>query len=579
MSCLGINLTRRAKKCDDGDNQGQGIDSDRQENSRFGVRKGAGGSNHRHGFESDPEVVSRLKPSSIGERDHESGCSSHPGYSRPTGEHPADLVERKSHELRAFTVSELRSATKNFSPNNKIGEGGFGSVYKGVIKHKSKFQDVEVKIEVAIKKLNTYGLQGHHEWITEVHFLGIVDNPYVVKLIGYCADDEGRRLQRLLVYEYMPNKGLDDHLFRTSPTVLSWQTRVKIALGAAKGLAYLHEDKEVIFRDFKAANVLLDDEFNPKLSDFGLARQGPEANKSHVTTAVKGTYGYAAPEYMHTGHLTFKSDVFSFGMVLLEILTGRKAMENNAPKKEQRLLEWVKPFIRDTRKFHLAMDTRLEQRYPPKGAMKFASTAIQCLMKQPKERPKMTDVVEGLKKVMEMTYAWETPALSVPTTPHSHHAAATTTDDVGNPLSPYRSAESSINTDVAPPQPKSPRPSTTRSRSPLPSPRHRAAFATPLPPPPPPPPPPSATATATTKHSHEGSKSPHYLPKVQRTLIARDSDPSAAAMETRQARQISTTANAPTSDVESSSNVRSGRTVGHNPRLNFGNPNEVRIPV
>lgn len=159
MSCLGINLTRRAKKCDDGDNQGQGIDSDRQENSRFGVRKGAGGSNHRHGFESDPEVVSRLKPSSIGERDHESGCSSHPGYSRPTGEHPADLVERKSHELRAFTVSELRSATKNFSPNNKIGEGGFGSVYKGVIKHKSKFQDVEVKIEVAIKKLNTYGLQ------------------------------------------------------------------------------------------------------------------------------------------------------------------------------------------------------------------------------------------------------------------------------------------------------------------------------------------------------------------------------------------------------------------------------------
>lgn len=159
---------------------------------------------------------------------------------------------------------------------------------------------------------------------------------------------------------------------------------------------------------------------------------------------MKGTYGYAAPEYIQTGHLTFKSDVFSFGVVLLEMLTGRRAMDRNRPRMEQRLLEWVKPFINDPRKFHLAMDPRLELRYPTKAAMKFATLAIQCLVKQPKARPKMVDVVEGLKKVLEMTFLWETPTvISTPTTPRS-----TTNNSTAGPRPPRQSTETTTTTTV-----------------------------------------------------------------------------------------------------------------------------------
>lgn len=197
----------------------------------------------QRGIESDPQAYARRPPTdSKPQRDPVS--VSYPGlFHHPTG--PGN-ESASNINLRAFTLPELKSATKNFSVHNQLGEGGFGLVYKGTIKQKSKFSDAsEEKVEVAIKQLNTSGLQGHHEWVTEVHFLGIVDNPYLVKLIGYCADDDERGIQRLLVYEYMPNKGLDDHIFHTARPVLSWQTRIKIALGAARGLAYLHDDKEV----------------------------------------------------------------------------------------------------------------------------------------------------------------------------------------------------------------------------------------------------------------------------------------------------------------------------------------------
>lgn len=355
-------------------------------------RKGSSGSLRHPGVESAPQgYVCRDPKPALG-----ISSVSHPGFP-----HPAGANQSSSNTLRAFTLPELKSATKNFAVHLQLGEGGFGLVYKGSIKQ------AEEKVEVAIKQLNTSGLQGHHEWVTEVHFLGMVDNPYLVKLIGYCADDDEKGIQRLLVYEYMPNRGLDGHIFRAGAPALSWQTRIKVALGAARGLAYLHEEKGVIFRDFKTANILLDEEFNPKLSDFGLARQGPDAGKTHVTTGVKGTYGYAAPEYIQTGHLTFKSDVFSFGVVLLEILTGRRAMDRTRPRMEQRLLEWVKPYINDSSQFYLAVDPRLENLYPTKAAMKFATIAIQCLVKQPKARPKMNAIVEGLKKVQDMTYRWE----------------------------------------------------------------------------------------------------------------------------------------------------------------------------
>ncbi|XP_071720257.1 serine/threonine-protein kinase PCRK1-like isoform X2 [Rutidosis leptorrhynchoides] len=247
------------------------------------------------------------------------------------------------------------------------------------------------------------GIQGHKEWINEVNFLGVVNHPNLVKLIGYCAEDDERGIQRLLVYELMRNKSLEDHLLGRVDSTLSWMKRLLIARGAARGLAYLHEemDFQLIFRDLKTSNILLDDDFNPKLSDFGLARQGPTAGLSHVSTAVVGTIGYAAPEYLHTGRLTSKSDVWSFGVVLYELITGRRAVERNLPRNEQKLLEWVKPYLSDSKKFHLLMDPRLEGDYSLKSARKLASLANKCLIKNPKSRPKMSEVVEMLGKIID----------------------------------------------------------------------------------------------------------------------------------------------------------------------------------
>ncbi|XVE76793.1 hypothetical protein DITRI_Ditri13aG0009100 [Diplodiscus trichospermus] len=311
-----------------------------------------------------------------------------------------ELYEEKAHNLRVFSFSELRQATHDFSMLLKIGEGGFGSVYKGSIKPADGKAEPVV---VAIKKLNKNGLQGHKQWMAEVQFLGVVDHPNLVKLIGYCAVDAQRGIQRLLVYEFMENKSLEDHLFRRAFPPLSWKTRLQIILGAAEGLAYLHEGLEVqvIYRDFKASNVLLDENFNPKLSDFGLAREGPMAGHTHVSTAVVGTYGYAAPDYIETGHLTDKSDVWSFGVVLYEILTGRRSLERGRPKAEQKLLDWVKMFPADSKKFSTIMDPRLENQFSIRAAREIAKLADTCLLKSPKDRPKMSQVVERLKKIIQ----------------------------------------------------------------------------------------------------------------------------------------------------------------------------------
>uniref|UniRef100_A0A6N2L5B1 Protein kinase domain-containing protein n=1 Tax=Salix viminalis TaxID=40686 RepID=A0A6N2L5B1_SALVM len=249
-------------------------------------------------------------------------------------------------------------------------------------------------------------VQGHREWINEVNFLGVVKHPNLVKLVGYCAEDDERGIQRLLVYELMHNKSLEDHLLaRVLPITLPWLTRLKIAQDAARGLAYLHEemDFQLIFRDFKASNVLLDDDFNAKLSDFGLARQGPPEGLGHVSTSVVGTVGYAAPEYVQTGRLTAKSDVWSFGVVMYELITGRRAVERNLPRGEQKLLGWVKPFVSDSKRFHLIVDPRLEGQYCIKSAQKLAALANKCLAKQPKSRPKMSEAVEILGGIISET--------------------------------------------------------------------------------------------------------------------------------------------------------------------------------
>lgn len=311
------------------------------------------------------------------------------------------LAQRRANDLRVFTFSELKSATRGFSRALMIGEGGFGCVYRGVVRvHADEAPDS--KMDVAVKQLNRNGFQGHKEWINEVNFLGVVKHPNLVKLVGYCAEDDERGIQRLLVYELMCNKSLEDHLLARVPSSLPWMTRLKIAQDAARGLAYLHEemDFQLIFRDFKTSNVLLDEDFNAKLSDFGLARQGPTQGVSHVSTSVVGTVGYAAPEYVHTGRLTAKSDVWSFGVVLYELITGRRAVERNLPRSEQKLLEWVRPYVSDSKKFHLIVDPRLEGEYCIKSAQKLASLANKCLSKQPKSRPKMSEVVEILGNII-----------------------------------------------------------------------------------------------------------------------------------------------------------------------------------
>lgn len=189
----------------------------------------------------------------------------------------------------AFTLFELETITKSFRSDYVLGEGGFGTVYKGYID-----ENVRVGLKslpVAVKVLNKDGLQGHREWLTEVNFLGQLRHPNLVKLVGYCCEDD----HRLLVYEFMFRGSLENHLFRKTAAALPWATRMMIALGAAKGLAFLHNaERPVIYRDFKTSNILLDSDYTAKLSDFGLAKAGPQGDETHVSTRVMGTYGYAA---------------------------------------------------------------------------------------------------------------------------------------------------------------------------------------------------------------------------------------------------------------------------------------------
>ncbi|KAJ1391740.1 Serine-threonine/tyrosine-protein kinase, catalytic domain [Sesbania bispinosa] len=311
-----------------------------------------------------------------------------------------ELYKEKEHNFRVFTLQELVDATNGFNRMLKIGEGGFGKVYRGTISPQNGQGD---PIVVAIKKLNTRGLQGHKEWLAEVQFLSIVNHPNLVKLLGYCSVDSERGIQRLLVYEFMSNRSLEDHLFSRSLPPLPWKARLQIMLGAAQGLQYLHDGLEVqvIYRDFKSSNVLLDTKFHPKLSDFGLAREGPTGDQTHVSTAVVGTQGYAAPEYVETGHLKIQSDIWSFGVVLYEILTGRRTLERNLPTAEQKLIEWVKNYPADSSRFSKIMDPRLRNQYSLDAARRIARLADSCLKKNPEDRPSMSQIVESLKQALQ----------------------------------------------------------------------------------------------------------------------------------------------------------------------------------
>ncbi|KAL9236328.1 hypothetical protein vseg_011012 [Gypsophila vaccaria] len=288
---------------------------------------------------------------------------------------------------KIFSYKELGDATNNFTNDKLLGEGGFGKVYKGFI-------DKQV---VAVKQLDRNGMQGNREFLVEVLMLSLLNNENLVKLVGYCAEGP----QRLLVYEFMAKGSLEDHLLDLKPdkTPLDWKTRMKIAEGAARGLEYLHEtaNPPVIYRDFKASNILLNENFNPKLSDFGLAKLGPMGEETHVVTRVMGTYGYCAPEYAATGQLTTKSDVYSFGVVFLEIITGRRVFDTNRPSAEQNLVEWAQPLFRDKSKFHLMADPLLKGDFPTKGLYQALGIAAMCLQEEASTRPFISDVVTALE--------------------------------------------------------------------------------------------------------------------------------------------------------------------------------------
>ncbi|MCD9646330.1 putative serine/threonine-protein kinase pbl23 [Datura stramonium] len=290
---------------------------------------------------------------------------------------------------QTFTNNELALATNDFDSECLLGEGGFGKVYKGHLESKT--------IDVAVKQLDRNGFQGNREFLVEVLLLSLLHHPNLVTLVGYCSDGD----HRILVYEFMSNGSLEDHLFELGPEQkpLDWITRMKIAEGAARGLEYLHETANplVIYRDFKASNILLDENFNPKLSDFGLAKLGPTGEKTHVSTRVMGTHGYCAPEYASTGQLTTKSDVYSFGVVFLEIITGRRVVDNSRPSEEQNLVVWATPLFRDKTKFHLMADPLMGGDYPMKALYQALAIAAMCLQEEASTRPLMSDVVTALE--------------------------------------------------------------------------------------------------------------------------------------------------------------------------------------
>lgn len=294
-----------------------------------------------------------------------------------------------------FTFRELQAATKNFRDECFLGEGGFGRVYEG------QLENGQV---VAVKQLDRNGLQGNREFLVEVLMLSLLHNPNLVNLIGYCADGD----QRLLVYEYMPLGSLEDHLhdLPLDKEPLDWNTRMKIAVGAAKGLEYLHDkaNPPVIYRDFKSSNILLDEGYQAKLSDFGLAKLGPTGDKSHVSTRVMGTYGYCAPEYAMTGQLTVKSDVYSFGVVFLELITGRRAIDDTRPHGEQNLVAWARPLFSDRRKFIKLADPQLQGRFPTRGLYQALAVASMCIQENAAARPLIGDVVTALSYLANQAY-------------------------------------------------------------------------------------------------------------------------------------------------------------------------------
>ncbi|KAH1124748.1 hypothetical protein GLYMA_06G081800v4 [Glycine max] len=295
-----------------------------------------------------------------------------------------------------FTYDELLVATKCFSESNLLGEGGFGYVYKGVL---------PCGKEIAVKQLKSGSQQGEREFQAEVETISRVHHKHLVEFVGYCVT----RAERLLVYEFVPNNTLEFHLHGEGNTFLEWSMRIKIALGSAKGLAYLHEDcnPAIIHRDIKASNILLDFKFEPKVSDFGLAKIFPNNDSciSHLTTRVMGTFGYLAPEYASSGKLTDKSDVYSYGIMLLELITGHPPI-TTAGSRNESLVDWARPLLAQALQdgdFDNLVDPRLQKSYEADEMERMITCAAACVRHSARLRPRMSQIVGALEGVVSLT--------------------------------------------------------------------------------------------------------------------------------------------------------------------------------
>ncbi|THG11783.1 hypothetical protein TEA_010321 [Camellia sinensis var. sinensis] len=304
------------------------------------------------------------------------------------------MLDLKALDLHtgSFTLRQIIAATKNFDVANKIGEGGFGSVYKGLL------LDGTV---IAVKQLSSKSNQGNREFVNEIGMISALQHPNLVKLYGCCIEEN----QLLLVYEYMENNSLARALFGPEEhrLTLDWPTRNRICIGIAKGLAYLHEESrlKIVHRDIKATNVLLDKNLNPKISDFGLAKLDEEEN-THISTRIVGTFGYMAPEYAMWGHLTDKADVYSFGVVALEIVSGRSATSSYRRKQDSFNLLELALNLKEKGNLMELVDPRLESDFNKEQVMVVLNVALLCTNATAAIRPTMSSVVSMLEGKAEV---------------------------------------------------------------------------------------------------------------------------------------------------------------------------------